>query len=129
MKKDYIAIIYIMGGSSYGRADTIQEAVDNAARAFTGDWGSMFDVFGHECPVNVFDVTGFDQIVWDHSGTYAPGPDDNDADNKSGRHYFECRRVVRVDIPKLRKNGNRYGPTYRRNLSAAVAQAVAMGAE
>jgi hypothetical protein len=116
-ENDILAVIFIMGGSSYGRASTEAEAVKNAVRAFVGDWASMFDVFGQPVPVNVVNVTGFDCIQFGHNGIYS---DDNET-----RHQFDIERVITVNIPKLRKNGNKYGAAYRRKLEGAIAEGLA----
>lgn len=70
MQKDYLAIILIGGGSSYGRADSEDEAVSRAITALY-DWSHLYQIDGAEVTVNLYDVTGNDQLWWDDCGVHA----------------------------------------------------------
>lgn len=71
MQKDYLAIILVgPGGSSHGRADTEDEAVSLAITALYG-WSDLYQIDGAEVTVNLYDVTGNDQLWWDSEGVHA----------------------------------------------------------
>lgn len=62
---DYLAIFYIGGGSSHGRADSIDKAVQLCLNA-ASDWASMFDIDGKPAKFSIYDVEGFENIYWDY---------------------------------------------------------------
>lgn len=66
---DYLAIIPIGGGSSWGRSSDKEEAIANAIRSFK-DWDCYFKVANIEVTVNVVDVTGYGECHW---GSYPDG--------------------------------------------------------
>jgi hypothetical protein len=68
-KQDFIAIILIGGGSSYGRAPDKETAIKHALRSLR-DWAGLFKVDGVEVGINVVDVTGYGDLYW---GSYPNG--------------------------------------------------------
>jgi hypothetical protein len=66
---DYLAIILIGGGSSWGRSPDKEEAIKLALRNYR-DWGGHFDIWGKEVTLNVIDVKGYDHVHW---GSYPDG--------------------------------------------------------
>jgi hypothetical protein len=66
---DYLAVILIGTGSSWGRAPVKEEAVQNAIRNYR-DWGVYYKVADTDVIVNVVDVGGFDVVSWDDRGVY-----------------------------------------------------------
>lgn len=78
MKKDYLTIIYMASGSSHARGPNLKDCVERVQRIFVSDWSSLFDVKGKAVKVACYDVTGHDDLYWDHRGVFAtkPGTDD-----------------------------------------------------
>ena len=70
MQKDIIAILLVGAGSSFGRAPTEEQAIEKCAKTAVADWSSMFDLAGKEATINLFDVTGHDNIFWDMNGVH-----------------------------------------------------------
>lgn len=65
---DFLAVVFIMGGSCYGRATSKSRAVSicwREAKDFAGVFGGFKK--GAEIKLNVFDLsnTGVDQVTWD----------------------------------------------------------------
>lgn len=71
-EKDFLAIVMIGAGSSFGRSDTEIGAVERCrkeAKSFARAFGGFKS--GVELPVNVYDVTGFDEVQWGDIGVYS----------------------------------------------------------
>jgi hypothetical protein len=96
MKHDYLAIIYIGGGSSWGRAPVKETAIKNAITALR-DWRSLFKVADVEVTVNVVDVTGYGQVTWSHHGF-------DGVNEKTGKdeHFDPPVELVKRTTPKWR---------------------------
>jgi hypothetical protein len=60
---DYLAIIPIGGGSSWGRAPDREKAIGYAIKSLK-DWQSLFVVANTEVIINVVDVDGYDHCFW-----------------------------------------------------------------
>ena len=56
----FLAIILIGGGSSWSTAATIDEAVAEAGRICSRDWGSIFTFNGEPVRVNVYALPSLD---------------------------------------------------------------------
>ena len=70
---DYIAIIPIGGGSSWGRSPDKETAIKNAITAYR-DWQVYYEVSGTEVIVNVIDVQGYGSCSWGgYPGGYVHG--------------------------------------------------------
>jgi hypothetical protein len=69
---DYLAIIYIGGGSSWGRGSDKDSAVKNAVKSLR-DWKTLYKVSNVMVTVNVFETEGHDDIAWDDLGFWADG--------------------------------------------------------
>jgi hypothetical protein len=54
---DYLAIIYIGGGSSWARAKTGFDAIKEAKEICERDWGSMFTFSDEPAYIAVYDVS------------------------------------------------------------------------
>ncbi|MFN9112557.1 MAG: hypothetical protein ACK5XN_21025 [Bacteroidota bacterium] len=72
---DYLAVVFIGAGSSYGRSPDKETAIDNCMRALR-DWNSIYKLEGHTFTVNVLDVQGWDQVAWGHNGFFGKNPGD-----------------------------------------------------
>lgn len=72
MEKDYLAVIMLPGGSSWGRSSDKEEAINNAVKSVR-DWKHLFKVSNVEVTVNVVDVTGYNEVVWSDIGWYRDG--------------------------------------------------------
>jgi hypothetical protein len=66
---DYLAVILIGGGSSWGRSPDKEEAIRGAIRNYR-DWDSIYKVSDTDVVVNIIDVKGYDQCSW---GAYPGG--------------------------------------------------------
>jgi len=60
---DYLAIIPIGGGSSWGRAADKEVAIQNAIKSLK-DWDSLFEVANIDITINVVDVDGYNDCDW-----------------------------------------------------------------
>jgi hypothetical protein len=60
---DYLAVIPIGGGCSWGRGSDKVEAVNNAVRQLR-DWETLFVVSNIQVSVNVIEVTGYGECNW-----------------------------------------------------------------
>jgi hypothetical protein len=75
-EKDYLVIAYIMAGSCFGRASDKTRAIEicrQEANGFVRSFGGFKK--GTTLTVNVFDVTGHDQVTWDDFGVKGDGPE------------------------------------------------------
>jgi hypothetical protein len=70
MTQDYIAIVRIGGGSSYGRGETIEQAVNRCKHAVR-DWDHLFAVYEVPIKAAIYDTTGIDAVHWDEGSTFA----------------------------------------------------------
>lgn len=75
IENDYIAIVYIGAGSSYGRANQINKAVELATKFLQSDWKHMFDFSGVNVSVNIYEVTGNTSVYWDDCGVHGDNED------------------------------------------------------
>ena len=94
MEKDYLAIVLIGGGSSYGRGPTEDEAVKLATTYLVSDWKHLYNLSGAEVKVNLYEVTGNDQVWWDDCGVHA----DNEAE-----HPIKTLEMRTVTLPGKRR--------------------------
>lgn len=90
-KSDFLAIILIASGSSHARGPDKEDCISRVQRIFVDDWSSLFDVSGKEATIGVYDVTGFDEVYWDHRGVH------------SGDKTFEPIELRKVTLPKKRR--------------------------
>lgn len=63
---DYIAVIFIAGGSSWGRSPDKEKAIKIALSNYH-DWESLFVMSEHDVPINIWDVSGYDKCWWDYA--------------------------------------------------------------
>lgn len=64
---DYLAIIYIGGGSTHGRAPDKEKAITLALK-YVRDWRALFEVSNIPIIVNVIDVQGYGDVSWGVGG-------------------------------------------------------------
>ena len=70
---DYLAIIPIGGGSSWGRAPEKEVAIKNAITSLR-DWTVYYQLSNIEVTINVIDVRGYSDCSWGgHPGGYIHG--------------------------------------------------------
>jgi hypothetical protein len=63
-----------MGGGSWIRETTKEQAVQRCARLFKSDWSHLFKIKkGDALKINVFDVTGMDEIFIGDNGVEFEG--------------------------------------------------------
>ena len=113
MKKDYLAIIRIGGGSSYGRAASIFDAVESAIRICILDWSRYYELEDSAIKVQVFDVTGRDELTWDDHSVYCT----------ETQEIVEPLKVISVDLPALTGRMKITGPKYLTQAGHEVAKA------
>jgi len=63
MTPDYLAVVLIGGGSSWGRAPDKEAAIQRAMKALK-DWTIYFDLSNTEVEINVIDVAGYSDCNW-----------------------------------------------------------------
>jgi hypothetical protein len=88
MEQDILAVCFIMGGSSWGRADNITEAVRLCKTSLERDWGSVYNLDNKTMPINCYDVTGND-VCYFQDGTVI-----GDNKDKFPVKFIEHREVV-----------------------------------
>lgn len=113
MKKDYLAIIRIGSGSSYGRDASIFDAVEHAIRICILDWSRYYVLENSGIKVQVFDVTGRDELEWDDHGVYC----------NETHETLEPLKVISVDMPRLTGRMKITGPKYLTQVFHEVAKA------
>src|SRR5262249_8792241 len=69
MRPDFLAVISMGGGSSWGRSPDREIAIENAITALK-DWNDVFDLAQKEVTINVVDVQGYGKCHW---GAYPDG--------------------------------------------------------
>lgn len=113
MKKDYLAIIRIGGGSTYGRDGNIFDAVESAVRICILDCHRYYQLEGRTLSVQVLDVTGRDELTWDDHNVYCTDTGET----------VEPLKVVTVQLPELAGRMKITGPKYLHQSAHAVSQA------
>lgn len=113
MKKDYLAIIRIGGGSSYGRDASIFDAVESAIRICLLDWSRYYELEGRTLSVQVLDVSGRTDLGWDDQGVYCTDTGDT----------VEPLKFVTVQLPELTGRMKITGPKYLTQAGHEVAKA------
>jgi len=101
-KPDYLAVIPVGGGSSWGRASNKEDAIKIAVSSVK-DWGGLFEVSGVPVKVNVVDVSGYGDLHW---GVYPDGWL-RGVNEETGKEEAIKRTVEVFDrtTPKWRKRG------------------------
>lgn len=114
MTKDYLAIIRIGGGSTYGRDASIFDAVEGAARILVLDCHRYYQLPNMHIGVTVYDVTGHGEISWGDAFPVKSQPDGE---------LIEPLKTVEVEMPPLTGRAKITGPKYLAELERAVARA------
>lgn len=84
MTKDYLAIIMVgPGGSSFARGSDLEDTINRAVKIAHEDWSKLFDLSGKKVSVNVFDVTGYEDLYWDDRGVFECSADERGAHDAS----------------------------------------------
>jgi hypothetical protein len=96
-KHDYLAVVFIGAGSSYGRSGNKEVAIENCMRALK-DWGVYYKLEGHKFTVNVMDVNGWDTVAWDDRGFWGKNP----GDAKATKLELSIEQIERV-YPEKKK--------------------------
>jgi hypothetical protein len=88
-KTDYLAIIPIGGGSSWGRDPDKETAINHAIRNFK-DWEVYYDVSNIEVTINVIDVQGYDECAWGgYPGGYIHGTNEATGEDEAIKRPIE----------------------------------------
>lgn len=99
--RDYIAILeHQYGGGSWCRDGDKQTAATRALKIFIADWKHLFSLKEGLTTVKVpvYDVTGHDNLRWDHRGVF---------DSDSQEEITDCE-VIEVPVPTRRKRNARH---------------------
>ena len=94
---DYLAIIPIGGGSSWGRAPCKEKAIEHAIRSLR-DWEVYFDVSEIDVTINLIDVQGYSTCAWDSRGITGL----NEATGEDEKIDRPIEHVVRI-TPKWKR--------------------------
>lgn len=94
---DYLAIIPIGTGSSWGRAPDKEAAIKRAITNFK-DWEIYYDVSNIEVTINVIDVQGYSTVSWYSRGVEGK----NEATGKTEAIERPIEYVVRT-TPKWKR--------------------------
>jgi hypothetical protein len=70
MKQEFLAILLVGAGSSHARGPDLEDTIKRCGRIAVSDWSSLFDLGGKEAQINVYDVTGQDDLFWDERGVH-----------------------------------------------------------
>lgn len=95
---DYIAFILVGAGSAWGRSSDKEEAINNALKQLRG-WDKYFEVYDVDVHINVIEVSGYDDVIWDDFGIHGKRTDASDYE-KIDR---PVEKVIRRTPPKKRK--------------------------
>jgi hypothetical protein len=108
-KNEYMA--WINGGmmGTSWRASTIKDAVETCIVIAAQDWGGLR---GNEVPVGVYDVTEHDSVSLAPTGKVIC--------NEKPETEIPLLYLVKVDVPKLRKNGSAYSKHYQSKVRKAA---------
>ena len=99
MRKDYLAIIRLGGGTTIGRDKSIFGAVESGVQHSILDFHDAVE--GMKLDVHVFDVTGRTALTWDGQSVCC-----------SAGETVEMLKVVTVQLPELTGRMKITGPKY-----------------
>jgi hypothetical protein len=97
---DYLAVILIGSGSSYGRDPDLMTAVQLAMSSYH-DWESVFVMSEHNVPVNVWNVAGYSDCHWDHRGMHAKNEKTGEVETLDFKS--KCEIVKRHFVPRKKR--------------------------
>ncbi len=118
MKKDYLAIVnFGCGGGSFGRDENIFEAVEGAIRFAVLDFSRYYKLEGSSLFVELFDVTGHEDITWQGGTGYVETTDGDD------EVKIDRLKVIQVELPELSGKMKVTGPKFMWQATQAVAKA------
>ena len=70
----YLAIAFIMGGSSWAKGPDIKEAVKRCVQIVSQDWGSIYKLDNLPIKIGIYDLTGCEDGWYaDIHGVFAKG--------------------------------------------------------
>lgn len=72
----YLAIAFIMGGSSWATDTKLESAVKKCAKLVSWDWGSIYKIDNKPLNINVFDITGCEGWYATGRGVFVEGTDE-----------------------------------------------------
>lgn len=94
---DYLAIVLIGGGSSWGRSPDKEKAIENCIRSLR-DWDRFYKVSDVDVEINVIDVIGYDEVSWSSNRFHAK----KEGSDQWEQVDFPIERIVR-HTPKYRR--------------------------
>ena len=95
---DYLAVVFIGAGSSYGRSSNKETAIDNCMRALK-DWTVYYELEGAAIKLNILDVQGWETVYWGADGFWGKNPDDA----KGTKLDLPIERVERIFSSKKKR--------------------------
>lgn len=120
MAKQFLALVPIMGGSSYATDAFVEPAIQRAFDFLVSDWGSSFDIFDKPFMVNVWEIDEGASWYMDHTGLHVDGSDEP----------LDVLGVYSVHVPQLLTPGKRdahRGLAYKNRVRQAVVAGVEQG--
>ena len=94
--RDYLALIGIMGGSSWAYGETPREAARLAVGIYLRDWGNSYNVWEKPVAVNILHVPDINGWHWDHRGVEVETAPDQ-------WEKRECCQILRGPVPAMPK--------------------------
>lgn len=69
--REYIAVVFVMGGSTFYRGHNREEVLTKVWKQAKRDWKDLV-CFGkrRQRKTNIWDITGHDDVWWDDQGMY-----------------------------------------------------------
>lgn len=109
-----LALIPIMGGSSFATAEGIYGATLRAASFLASDWGRSYNLDGHEFMVNIWEIEEGDDWVCTHRGLQVNGEE-------------EPRDVIAVYKFTMPKGSGKVRPKFTDALERAISESLMVG--
>lgn len=99
---DFLAVALIGAGSSFARGEDKEEVIARLGRIIVSDWGGVYDVAGKDCSINVFDVTGYDNLYWDARGVHVNNGEQADI-------TLDRLELRKITLPSRKQSRKRFG--------------------
>lgn len=101
-KHDYLAVVFIGAGSSYGRSGNKEVAIETCLRALK-DWSVYYKIEGETFKVCVLDVHGWETVAWDDRGFWGKNP----GDAKATKLETSNMEIIERTIPERKKRSRK----------------------
>lgn len=88
MEQEFLAVCMIGAGSSWGRAESLEDAVRFCTDSLIFDWGSIYKLDGQEVIISCYEITGNDVVRLEYTGLIG------DNEEKHPIKFIEHRDVI-----------------------------------